>query len=71
MKSSFPKSEQALVAKEQLVMQKAEKIDQLIEEQKKSWRTISGMTAAEAKSILMESMENEAKQDAAKKIKAD
>lgn len=65
----FGKREQGLVAKEQMVMQKSEKIDQLIDEQRKKLETVSGMTASEAKSILMESMENEAKLDAAKKIK--
>jgi len=65
----FGKREQGLVAKEQVVTQKAEKIDQLIEEQRKKLETVSGMTASEAKSILMESMENEARLDAAKKIK--
>ena len=65
----FSKKEQALVAKEQLVVQKAEKIEQLIEEQKQKLENISGMTAAEAKAQLIESIENEAKLDAAKKIK--
>jgi ribonucrease Y len=65
----FSKKEQALAAKEQLVVQKSEKIDQLVEEQKKQLEKISGMTAAEAKALLVESIENEAKQDAAKKIK--
>ena len=67
--TEFAKREQGLVSKEQLVTQKAEKIDQLVDEQKKQLEKISGMTATEAKSILMESMESEAKQDAAKKIK--
>jgi len=65
----FAKKEQGLVAKEQLVVQKAEKIDQLVEEQKLQLEKISGMTASEAKALLVESIENEAKQDAAKKIK--
>lgn len=65
----FAKREQGLVAKEQVVIQKAEKIEQLIDEQRKKLENISGMTASEAKSILMESMENEAKLDAAKMIK--
>jgi ribonuclease Y len=65
----FGKREQGLVSKEQVVAQKSEKIDQLIEEQRKQLEKISGMTAAEAKSILVESMESEAKLDAAKKIK--
>jgi len=65
----FAKKEQGLAAKEQLLVQKAEKIDLLVEEQKKQLEKISGMTAAEAKALLIESIENEAKQDAAKKIK--
>ncbi len=65
----FSKREQGLTTKEQAIVQKAEKIDQLVDEQKKQLEKISGMTASEAKSILMESMESEAKQDAAKKIK--
>jgi ribonuclease Y len=65
----FAKREQGLGAKEQAVAQKSEKIDQLIDEQKKQLEKISGMTASEAKAVLMEQMENEAKLDAAKKIK--
>lgn len=65
----FAKREQGLVAKEQVVSQKSEKIEQLIEEQRKKLENISGMTAAEAKSILMANMENEARLDAAKLIK--
>jgi len=65
----FGKREQGLAAKEQAIAQKVEKAEQLIEEQKKQLEKISGMTASEAKAVLMESMENEAKQDAAKKIK--
>jgi ribonuclease Y len=65
----FGKKEQGLVVKEQLVAQKAEKIEQLVEEQKKQLEKICNMTAAEAKALLIESIENEAKLDAAKKIK--
>lgn len=65
----FSKKEQGLVVKEQAVAQKAEKIEQLVDEQRKELEKISGMTASEAKSVLMEAMENEAKLDAAKKIK--
>lgn len=65
----FGKREQGLASKEQAIVQKSERIDQLIDEQKKKLETISGMTASEAKTILMDSMENEAKLDAAKKIK--
>jgi len=65
----FSKREQGLASKEQSLAQKAEKVDQLIEEQKNQLEKISGMTATEAKAVLMEQMENEAKLDAAKKIK--
>lgn len=66
----FSKKEQALAGKEQNLLQRAEKLDQLIEEQRQTLETISGLTSVEAKKILMEAMENEAKMDAAKRIKA-
>jgi ribonuclease Y len=66
----FSKKEQAFAAKEQNLVQKEEKLAQLIEEERKTLETISGMTSIEAKKILMETMENEAKMDAAKRIKA-
>ena len=65
----FAKKEQGLVAKEQQLAQKSEKIEQLIDEQKQKLEKISGMTASEAKTVLMDQMEDEAKLDAAKKIK--
>jgi ribonucrease Y len=65
----FAKREQGLASKEQVLVQKAEKIEQLVDEQRKQLEKISGMTATEAKAYLIESLENEAKQDAAKKIK--
>lgn len=65
----FAKKEQGLAGKEQLLAQKSEKIEQLIDEQKQKLEKISGMTAAEAKTVLMDQMEDEAKLDAAKKIK--
>ncbi len=66
----FAKREQGFVAKEQGFAQKEEKLGQLIEEQRLKLENISGMTAVEAKRVLMEAMENEAKLDAAKRIKA-
>lgn len=66
----FGKREQAFALKEQALAQREEKISQLIEEQRLQLEKISGMTAAEAKAVLMEAMENEAKLDAAKRIKA-
>jgi ribonuclease Y len=65
----FGKREQGFAAREQQLAQRAEKVDQLIDEQLQQLEKISGMTASEAKSQLMERMENEAKLDAAKRIK--
>nr|WP_246559482.1 ribonuclease Y [Geoanaerobacter pelophilus] len=64
------KREQSISSRDQALQQKEEKVSQIIEEQRSKLETISGMTAAEAKKVLMEEMENEAKMDAAKRIKA-
>ncbi len=66
----FSKKEQGLAAKQQSLTQKEEKLNQLIEDERKKLETISGMTSNEAKKILMDTMESEAKLDAAKRIKA-
>lgn len=68
--ADLTKREQGLVNKEQNLAQKEEKLDQLVVEQRQSLEKISGMTAAEAKKVLLEAMESEAKLDAAKRIKA-
>ena len=66
----FSKKEQGLALKEQSFVQKEEKLNQLFEEQRRKLETISGMTSVEAKKILMDTMESEAKLDVAKRIKA-
>ena len=68
--ADFTKREQGLFNKEQNLAQKDEKLTQLISEELKKLESMSGMSAAEAKKTLMEAMENEAKIDAAKLIKA-
>ena len=68
--ADFAKKEQGLSAKEQNLAQKDEKLDQLISDEMKKLENISGMSTEDAKKLLMESMENEAKLDAAKRIKA-
>ena len=68
--ADFLKREQNLTNKEQNLTQKEEKLTQIIEEQRKKLEEISGMSSAEAKKILMDAMESEAKMDAAKRIKA-
>jgi ribonuclease Y len=64
------KKEQNLSSKEQALAQKDEKLNQLIEEERRNLENISGLTSEEAKKVLMETLENEAKLDAAKRIKA-
>ncbi len=64
------KKEQSLTSKEQSLLQKEEKLNQLLEEERNNLERISGLTSEEAKKILMENLENEAKLDAAKRIKA-
>jgi len=66
----FTKKEQGLAAKQQTLAQKEERLSQLVEEAREKLETVSGMTSSEAKKILMDTMESEAKLDAAKRIKA-
>lgn len=68
--ADFFKREQALANREQNLVQKEERLNQLIEEERQKLESISGMTSSEAKKVLMDAMENEAKLDAAKRIKA-
>lgn len=64
------KKEQANSAREQQLVKRDEEIQQALHVQQEKLEHISGMTAIEAKKELMDSMENEAKYDAAKRIKA-
>jgi len=68
--ADFTKREQNFYTKEQNLVQKDEKLEQLIADEMNKLENISGMSAADAKKVLMETMENEAKLDAAKRIKA-
>jgi ribonuclease Y len=68
--ADFTKREQTISNKEQNLVQKDEKLNQLIADEMNKLENISGMSSAEAKKVLMETMENEAKLDAAKRIKA-
>jgi ribonuclease Y len=63
------KKEQSINSREQVLVQKNEKLDQLIDEERANLERISGFTSEEAKKVLMENLENEAKLDAAKRIK--
>lgn len=63
------KKEQSLTAKEQAVATKDEELSKALDQQKARLEQISGMSAEEAKNILLEAMESEARHDAAKRIK--
>lgn len=63
------KKEQTISGKEQLLNSKEEELDRSLVEQRARLETISAMTAEEAKNRLMETMESEARHDAAKRIK--
>ncbi|AJY70858.1 ribonuclease [Geobacter sulfurreducens] len=68
--ADLTKKEQGILAREQSLNRKEESLDALVAEQRAKLEQISGMTSAEAKKILMDAMESEAKLDAAKRIKA-
>lgn len=67
--ADLTKKDQALLTREQGLAQKEEKLDALVAEQREKLESISGLSSAEAKKILMDAMESEAKLDAAKRIK--
>jgi len=62
--------EQTLVTKEQRLAIKNEELSKAADVQQAKLEEISGMSSTEAKRELMDSMEDEAKHDAAKRIKA-
>jgi ribonuclease Y len=68
--ADFFKREQALANREQNLIQKEERLGKLVEEERQRLESISGMTSAEAKKALMDIIEDEAKLDAAKRVKA-
>ena len=63
------RKEKKFVMKEEEVEQKEKKYDELIEEQKRQLEKISGLTADQAKELLIRAMENEARYEGAKIIK--
>jgi ribonuclease Y len=66
----FLKKEQAISTREQAISTRESSLDRLVAEAKEKLEYISGLSAADAKNLLIESMENEARTDAAKLIKA-
>jgi len=67
--ASAGKKERYLANKEEGLRDEEVKYQALIEEQKMQLETISGLTADEAKNLLIKAMENEARYEAAKLIK--
>jgi len=63
------KKDQAVSQKEQQIVQREDLLSKAFEEQRAKLEQISGMSAEEAKNHLIESMESEARHDAAKRIK--
>jgi len=63
------RSESQLVKKEEQVKQNEQKYNELIEEQKKQLERISGLTAGQARELLIKAMENEARYEGARLIK--
>lgn len=63
------KREKALVQQERAIAEQEKKVTATIEKQRAQMESIAKMTSAEAKRLLMEAMENEAKHEAAKRIK--
>lgn len=63
------KKEQAVVLREQALVVQEQKADELVNQARLKLEQISGMTASEARQILMNNMIDEAKFDAAKQIK--
>ncbi|OQX64232.1 MAG: ribonuclease Y [Desulfococcus sp. 4484_241] len=63
------KRERDFRKREESLAEKEKECDRLLEEQKRQLEVVSGLTAAQAKEILLRSMEEEARQDGAKTVK--
>jgi len=63
------RKEKQLTKREERIERRREKYDQLLEEQKQQLEKISGLTAEQAKELLIRAMENEARYEGAKYIK--
>jgi len=63
------RKENTLMQKEKMVQEQEKKVAALLEKQRIQLENIAKMSSEEAKQLLIESMENEAKHEAAKKIK--
>jgi len=67
--SEMTRKEKALIQQEKGILEQEKKVAALLERQRLQLESIARITSEEAKRLLMESMENEAKHEAAKKIR--
>lgn len=67
--SEMTRKEKALIQQEKGILEQEKKVASLLEKQRLQLESIAKITSEEAKRLLMESMENEAKHEAAKRIK--
>ena len=67
--ADITRREKALVQHERIVQEQEKKVTALLEKQRIQLESIAKMSSEDAKRLLMESMENEAKHEAAKRIK--
>lgn len=66
---SLTKREKALNAQETVVVEKEKKYAELVEREQRKLEELSGISSEEAKRLLIQSLESEAKHDAAKMVK--
>ena len=67
--AEITRRDKALVQQERSIAEQEKKVTALLEKQSAQLENIAKMSSAEAKQLLMETMENEAKHDAAKRIR--
>jgi len=67
--AEYSRKEKALTQQEKVILEQEKKVASLFEKQRIQLENIARMSSEEAKRLLMESMENEAKHEAAKWIK--
>lgn len=67
--ASLAKREKALNAQEAVVAEKEKKYTELVEREQRKLEELSGISSEEAKRLLIQSLESEAKHDAAKMVK--
>jgi ribonuclease Y len=67
--TEISRKEKAIIQQEKMVLDQEKKVASLLEKQRIQLENITKMSSEEAKRLLMETMENEAKHEAAKRIK--